>query len=145
MPESVAYCQSRNVISVKSTGILTAQEIRCSFEKILNIKENIGVDKLLVDQTKVQSIPTNVEAFNLGTSMAYSLKDISIAIIYSDRIKYDLEFIERVTQVRGGNLRLFKDESTALDWLNNSNTNHKRLPNPGHNKWWGKMINPPVT
>ena len=53
----------------------------------------------------------------LGSDVALILKGMNIAIIHSRVIKNDMEFFEKVTQVRGGNLRIFENPYLALHWL----------------------------
>ena len=117
MPEIVKHNLDEHIIEITSSGAVTDLEIKQSFEKIRDIVARYHEKKILVDHTHATSLPSDVNAFNLGTTMAYSFKDLKIAVVISEHLENQLRFLEKVVAVRGGNIKVFNSYSTAMDWL----------------------------
>jgi len=117
MPEKVTYSKTHKNIHVKSTGDISAKDVKHSISEIVKIRNEKNLADVLVDQTDATSFPSDATSFNLGSDVAFTLKGMNIAIVHSGMVKKDLEFFEKVTQVRGGNLRIFESKDSALDWL----------------------------
>jgi len=119
MPESVTYLSQENLIKVKSTGNLTAEEVRVSIYTVAKFHKDTGAKKVFVDQLDALSFPADAYGFNLGSDVAHLLKGVSIAIVYSHEVRDDIKFFEKVAQKRGGNMKVFSNVESAKSWLSN--------------------------
>ena len=117
MPENVKHNLDDHLIEITSSGAVSELEIKQSFKKIRDIVARYHERKILVDHTQATSLPSDVNAFNLGTTMAYSFKDLKIAIVILEHLENQLRLLERVVVARGGNIKLFNKYSFAIDWL----------------------------
>ena len=119
MPERVTYDSHENLVKVKSTGNLTAEEVRTSILTVAKFCKETGAKKVFVDQLDALSIPSDAYGFNLGSDVAHLLKGVSIAIVHSWKVEDDIKFFEKVAQKRGGNVKVFSDVESAKSWLGN--------------------------
>ena len=108
MPEIVKYLPQHQIIEVKSLGTVTTKDIRQSFKEIKLIEKEKSVQRIFVDHSDVVVLPTDVEAFNLGSE---------IAIYYSNSIEEHLRFFHEVAKARGSKVKLFEEKDAALEWL----------------------------
>ena len=119
MPERVTYDSHENLVKVKSTGNLTAEEVRTSILTVAKFCKETGAKKVFVDQLDALSFPNNAYGFNLGSDVAHLLKGVSIAIVHSWKVEDEIRFFEKVAQKRGGNMKVFSDVESAKSWLGN--------------------------
>ena len=119
MPEQVSYSSHEHLVKVKSTGNLTAEEVRTSIYAVAKFCKETGAKKVFVDQLDALSIPNNAYGFNLGSDLAHLLKGVSIAIVHTWKVEDDIRFFEKVAQKRGGNIKVFSDVESAKSWLGN--------------------------
>ncbi len=119
MPEQVTYSSHEHMVKVKSTGDLTADEVRSSIYAVAKFCKETGAKKVFVNHLDVLSIPSNAYGFNLGSDVAHLLKGVNIAIVHSWKVEDDIRFFEKVAQKRGGNVKVFSDVESAKGWLSN--------------------------
>lgn len=117
MPEDVSYDRQENLVIVKSTGILTADEVKTSIREVARYCREKGAKKVYVDQLQAQSFPGDALGFNLGSDVAHLLKGVKIAIVHSGDVEEEVKFFEKVAQIRGGTMRVFAEACSARAWL----------------------------
>ena len=119
MPQIVTYSKLDNLIHVKSTGHVSAKEVKSSILEIAKIRQEIKLTNVLVDHLDVTSLPSNVDAFNLGSDVAHLLKNMNLAIVRSSEIKDDTVLLEKSARIRGANMRVFDNTEAARKWIKN--------------------------
>jgi len=118
MPDEILVNEAVGIIEILSFGKITRDNIEKSFEKINELYETTGINKILVDTTKQESMPGTLDIFEIFSKIP---DKTWIALIKNKHQATwpDIRFSETVAFNRGlYNLRVFDYKSDAIDWLN---------------------------
>ena len=116
MPDEVRFNQELNLIEVKSFGVVTKNDILDSIEKIQQIQEDTGVNKLLVDTTAQETLPNPIEIFEIFSTYPREIRT-ALLVQRTQTTARDVEFVETVAQNRGKTVKLHDNLEQALEWL----------------------------
>lgn len=116
MPDEVIVDQALGIIKVRSFGVVTRDDIAGSIEQILQIQEETGFDRLLVDTTEQQVMPDPVDIFELFSTYPGKIKT-ALLLDRSQATAKDIEFVETVALNRGKAVKIHLDLEQALLWL----------------------------
>jgi len=73
MPDNIKINKEIGVIEIQSYGKVTFEDIAGSIDKAKQIFEDEGINKILVDTTKIESTPSTIEIFKLFSSFPQEL------------------------------------------------------------------------
>ena len=90
MPDTVELNRQLKIIEVHSFGTVSDRDLESSIAAVNKIKDETGINAILVDTTEQESLPDTAE---------------------------DIRFIETVAHNRGIQIRIFSARKEALDWL----------------------------
>ena len=118
MPDTVSLNEDTGIITVESHGVVSEKDIGESIEKVRKILNEKGMNRILVDTTRQEIMPDTMGIFRLFSTFP---RDFKLAVLRkpSQVTADDLVFAENVGANRGVQIRLFEEESQALQWLNN--------------------------
>ena len=117
MPDKVSFNKELEIIEVESFGEVTGLDISNSIQQIKEIQQDSGVDRLLVDTTRQQTLPSPIEIVEIFSAYPRNLKT-ALLVDASQATVDDVEFVETVAVNRGKNIQLHYDREKALRWLN---------------------------
>jgi hypothetical protein len=118
MPDEVRLNEEMGIIEVNSYGVVTKDDILGSIEKIQQIQSESGIDKLLVDTTRQETLPSPIEIFELFSVYPREIKT-ALLVNTSQTTAKDVEFVETVALNRGKHMKVVHDREQALQWLDN--------------------------
>jgi hypothetical protein len=117
MPETVTFDEDLKIVRIESYGDVTVEDLRSTLASALEMHQERGLSRGLVDATKVTSYPSTVSIFDFGSQEANQLRGLRIAIAAPSGKLVDPAFFETVTRNRGANIRVFDSIDAALAWL----------------------------
>lgn len=117
MPDKVRLNEEAEIIEVQSYGDITAADLSKSIQQILEIQQTSGVDRLLVDTTQQESLPSTIEIVEIFSHYPRNLKT-ALLVDTAQATAQDVEFVETVAINRGKKMQLHYDREKALRWLN---------------------------
>lgn len=117
MPDTVYFDDEIKIIKVDSVGDVTQEEMLKSLQAILEIAEETGCDKILVNTVNQTSMPSTMHMHQFGTELSNKSLQMKYAIVVSKDTHPDNYFIETVSKNRGVNMVIFESEKEAIDWL----------------------------
>lgn len=117
MPEIAKYLQNEGIIYVEGFGEVTYSDVKNTIEFVNNVKNSFNINNILSDHLKVESVPNEVDVFNLGSISVQRLKEFNLALIYPPKLKEYYKLFEKTANRRGGNIKLFKNKDSAQNWL----------------------------
>ena len=118
MPEIVKYWQKEGIIYVEGSGKVTYEDVKKTIEQGINYNLKYKVTNVLSIHNDVESVPEEVDVFNLGSTIGQKLKGFNIAIVYPPGFEEFYNLFANAANIRGGNVKLFKNKETAFSWLN---------------------------
>lgn len=118
MPETVMINKRLGFIQIDSSGHVDRTDLYLSLQSVLEIAENKGLKKVMVDATKQTSLPSILDLFQFGTELSNRAKALKHAVVVSKQPHEDLDFVETVVVNRGVRMRLFDSVVNAAAWLN---------------------------
>ena len=113
MPHRIERFKDAKYIKLSLIGELTRADHETARSEAARVLTECGWDKLLIEAK--MSILDNFE-FTRDHKLHFP-EDLQTAIIYPQDKTKSFKFIENTAQNRGMKLKLFTDESLALDWL----------------------------
>lgn len=117
MPDKVQLNESLGIIECQSYGEVTVADIAGSIAQARQIQSQTGINRMLVDTTRQQSLPSTIEMLEIFSRYPRDLKT-ALVVDASQVTADDVEFVETVGVNRGKNMRLHFDRERALRWLN---------------------------
>lgn len=116
MPDIVRVNEDLGIVEIESHGVVSKDDIAASFEALKQILAERKIDKLLVDTTKQETMPTTGEIYELFTAFPPELK-MALLIDTSQATADDISLVETVTVNRAIAARIFTDRDDAIQWL----------------------------
>ena len=116
MPDEVHVDEERGIIKVESYGIVSTEDIENSIGKVREILTERGLNKILVDTTRQETVPGTAALFDLFSTFPRNLKAALLSRESQITVE-DLRFVENVSVNRGIFVRVFHTEDEALGWL----------------------------
>lgn len=116
MPDVVRVNDELGIVEIESHGVVSKDDIAASFDQLKAILETQKIDKLLVDTTKQETMPTTGEIYELFTAFPTEYK-MALLIDESQKTAEDISLVETVTVNRAIDARLFTDRAEAIAWL----------------------------
>ena len=122
MPWECKTNSDQNMIEVKYTGKVTAQDLQESTSKVIAMEKEIGIHSILSDTTEANLAASLSDLFAVPTKQ-YVEEDADIrghlAIILSKSSK-EMEaakFFQIVSHIDGWCVEVFANRQSAIDWL----------------------------
>jgi hypothetical protein len=116
MPDKVNLNAEKRIIEVYSFGELSFEEMAASIKKIKQIGEETDINLVLIDTSRVTSIPPAGDIFNIADIFPRNLK-IAIFAPKDAAIREDLNFGVTVALNRGILINSFASKEEAEKWL----------------------------
>jgi len=117
MPEIVKYRQDEGIIYVEGSGEITYENVKSTIEQGIKYNHQYNAKNVLSNHINVESVPEEVDVFNLGSELAQKLRGFNIALIHRQKFEEFYSLFANAANARGGNVKLFNNEDTALKWL----------------------------
>ena len=117
MPDKVLLNEELEIIEVQSYGEVTGVDISNSIRQIVEIQRDSDIDKLLVDTTRQETLPSPIEIVKIFSAYPRDLKT-ALLVNASQATVDDVEFVETVAVNRGKRIQMHYDQEKALRWLN---------------------------
>ncbi len=116
MPDLVTINKDENIIEITSYGVISKNDIKESIAKIKQIMNEIGINKVMVDTTKQESMPGTMGIFDIFTIFP---RDFKVALFRNDGqlTSEDIHFIETIAHNRGIMIKAFTSVDNAKEWL----------------------------
>lgn len=117
MAEAVRLSDDGTRILVHSEGAPSLGEMRRTLARIVELRREHAIDRILVDSRARTGQPSILEIYEGGELLAGMLgADVRVAILVGE-IAAGHTFFENVAFNRGGAVAYFQDHDEALDWL----------------------------
>lgn len=118
MPENIKVDDETGIIEVLSYGKVTKGDIAESIKHIYHIQEDKGFNKVFVDATGLETMPSISGIYELFSNLS---REIRLAVLAheSQTTANDISFVETVGINRGVRVKIFKQKDKALQWLSN--------------------------
>ncbi len=117
MPETVTVREDLQIIQVESSGDISVEDLQGSLAEILRLHEERGLNRVLVDCRRQESLPATMPVFEFGEAVPAVLGSVSIAIALSPHTWEEIQFFETVARHRGAHVQSFDSTDEALKWL----------------------------
>ena len=117
MPEEVYT--NNGVIIIRSWGCVSEEEIYTSKEKVKEIAEETGLNKLLIDARQRTALPGITALYLFVGSIAADplLRRLKCALVFSEETTEESVFLEDAANNRGIRFKLFQTKEEAFNWL----------------------------
>lgn len=116
MPDVVKLNKKAGIIEVRSSGVVSRQDIEKSIAEVNRIHRETGHHRILVDTTRQTSMPGTVDIFELFSRFPPELRVALLAL--DDQVTLsDLAFTELVAKNRALQIRVFYSKKDAMKWL----------------------------
>ena len=92
------------------------EEVAEAMKMVSRLSAETGIELLLVDARKCDSMPSIVDVFELTSRFSHSMK-MAVLLPAKNDVVEKLQFGETVGINRGIPIHLFESESEAIDWL----------------------------
>lgn len=116
MPDELTINHSAGIIEIRSYGAVSKEDIGSSMSEIQRVRENDGLDRVLVDATEQDSMPRTFDIFDLFSTFPRNIR-CAIIVVKKQHNFPDLRFAETVSVNNNVDLRLFETRESAIDWL----------------------------
>jgi len=116
MTEEQRIDQTNRILEIRSSGAIQPSDVKASLKKMLQAKEDSGINKILIDATDVNRVPGTSDTFHMMSDVPRGLR-IAIIVQGEQPVLDDIVFGELVANNRGGNVRRFVDKASAIRWL----------------------------
>ncbi len=115
----ISVLESDAIIKAVTSGKVTLDDLNKTRLKIADICQTKRINRVLIDDRAVTSIPSFEDIFQFASSFFESgiPPFIRIAHVINGKKLSDNEFLETVAVNRGTNVKTFKDIDKAVDWL----------------------------
>ena len=118
MPEKVKIREDMQIIQIDSCGHVSADDLNGSLEAVIKISDERGINKVLVDAMRLDTLPSAGFIYQFGESLTKAfVRGVQFAIVIPQNSKADHRFMETIAQNRGGLFMDFHYREDALDWL----------------------------
>ena len=119
MLENIKISHEKDLIKTIVTGVLDLAVSKQALLGIATEVEQSGEDRILIDIREVETMPSVVDFFELGESLASypTLRRSKIALLTSMSEVKNAEFFENVAVNRGFRLKAFTNFEEAIAWL----------------------------
>lgn len=117
MPDKIKIIDKLKLVSVTSYGVVTKNDIHESIETINRLFSEGKINKVIVDTTKQENMPSSMQLYNLSKELPYGLKMALIGFKEQMTIE-DLKFFELTSSNKGKQMRIFESVEEANKWLN---------------------------
>lgn len=118
MPDKIRLNEDRGIIEIESYSVITKVDIAESISKVQQILNDKGINKILVDTTKQDTMPSTLAIFDLYSTFPQEFR-IAILIQKSQVTAEDISSAETVAVNRGVLMKVFCEKEPALQWLDN--------------------------
>lgn len=116
MPNDVSTNRERGIIEVTLWGTLARADIADSKLKLRPILRNEGLYRILIDATRVETVPSTLCIYETISSLPRQMR-VAILYDYSQAISREIAFAETVGVNRCQQVRKFSNENEARLWL----------------------------
>lgn len=116
MPDRVHVDESRDLIEIQSFGVVTKADIAASIATIRELAESNNIDRILVDTTMQEEMPSTTEIYELFSEFPRRTRTALLSD-ESQPTSEDLAFVESVSVNRGTQMKVFFKKEEALAWL----------------------------
>ena len=116
MPENVHIDYARKIIRVVSYGTVSAEDLHNALRSVMELKEEQGIYKVLVD-AKNQEHPPGIKAYYNFVKVIPSELRIALLVNATGNNRDLQHMVEAFAEAQGKKMKLFYDEDQALLWL----------------------------
>jgi len=116
VPHNSRLDEELGIIEVELYGELDNEEVLKGIAEVQRMSKKEGVNKVLVDATRVETAPSTGETFWIFSSSPSVFRQ-AVLIHKSQTISADAAFIEDVSYNSGRATRVFDNREDALNWL----------------------------
>ena len=109
MPEDVAVDTKNNVIIINSRGVVKAEDLSKSLQKVLKIVGERRIANVIVDATELESLPSITFLYDFACDLVSKTPNLKHAIVVSKKSPNNLRFIGAVAQNFGSSIDIFGD------------------------------------
>lgn len=118
MPIRTSLNKETNIIEVISFGDITMDDVTDCRQKMNQITEESGANKMLADARGQTSMPETADLFKIATDVSRSRRT-AVLLSEGQPTEEDILLIESVALSAGATFRVFHSKEEAIDWLNN--------------------------
>ena len=119
MPDKVTIKETKDgkYIEIFSWGSISSEEIQASVIRSLEIFEETGIARVLVDCRKLLKMPETFDAFSAAEHIVFQGMPLRFSLVINKKIQKEIVFMETVVVNRGGQAKFFFEWQEAYDWL----------------------------
>lgn len=112
----------KNMIEVKYTGNVTAQDLQESTSKVITLEKETGIHRILSDTTEANLAASLSDLYDIPMKQyveedADTLGHLAIILSTSTKEREAAEFFQIVCRSSGWQVQTFDDRQMAIDWL----------------------------
>ena len=116
MPEEIKVDEERGIIEIRSFGKVSRQDIENSISTVTRINRERGINRILVDTTRQQSVPHTTNIYQLLSDFPHDLR-VALLADEAQPTFNDIGFLETVSKNRAIHISAFTSRDEALKWL----------------------------
>ena len=116
MPETIRVDEERGIIHVQDYDNVSKEDVDKSISEARHILATKGIDKILVDTTKIETMPNTLAIYDVFSTMPGEFK-IAMLVQESQATAREFSFGETVASNRGLRVKIFNEKDRALEWL----------------------------
>ena len=116
MPDDIKVNPELGLIEIRSYGNESQEDLEAIINKVLHINTKTSIDRVLVDTTQLQSLPSTVNIFSTMSSLPLKIK-VALIATKNQPTANDIRFGETVARNRGIRFQTFSAISDAIEWL----------------------------
>jgi hypothetical protein len=117
MAETVSVDIDHSVIFIQSSDIVSIEDLSRSLQSVQDIFQTQGINKILVDATKLNKLPSLYLLHAFAEELSKSTISMKHAIVVSDQTPSDVKYLETVAVNRSVYINIFHSHADALFWL----------------------------
>ena len=116
MPDKISIDEELKLLTILSYGKVTSDDISESIDTLTKLFHEGKIDKVLVDTTKQESVPSFSKLFTLSERFPPGLKIALFAT--KEQLTYvNLDFFELTSKNKHKMVQVFNSISEAKEWL----------------------------
>ena len=125
MPWEYKTNSDQNMIEVKYTGKVTAQDLQESTSKVITMEKETGIHSILSDTTEANLAASLSDLYAIPTKQyvqegADFRGNLAIILSTSPKEREAAEFFQIVCRNAGWSVNTFASRQLAIDWLKSS-------------------------
>ena len=117
MPEIVRINLDKILITIESTGYVSAVDISESLKTVQRINNQMGISKVIIDATHLVQLPTEPILHSLAADLVKLPSNMMYAFVVNESSPTVINYMQTVAQFKGITVEIFTNQDKGEAWL----------------------------